>query len=103
MEAGRTIPLLSTIAPQAVDSPAGSHDCQRAECLAPFVGARLADLFEGMAETYEIARTDGERDLVFLMLNEQATSMRKLITSFVQSGEPPIERIIPLYDETDNP
>ena len=88
---------------QTADLPAGSHDGPRAECFAPYVGARLADLFQRMAETYEMARSDGERDLVLIMLDDQATSIRRWITSSVESGEPPIERIIPLDEEMDDP
>lgn len=88
---------------QTADLPAGSHDGPRAECLAPYVGARLADLFDRMTETYEMARSDGERDLVLTMLDAQAASVRKWITSSREAGDPPFEQLVPLDEEMDDP
>ena len=66
----------------------------RADYFSRVVDGRLADLFESIAEAYDKARSDGERQFVVFVLGGTVRSAREYITYLEASGEPPLERLI---------
>lgn len=83
---------------QIATPPTVSPDGTRAEHFAHVVDGRLADLFEGIAETYDKARTDGERQLVVSILSGTATSLSSCLASMVGFGDPPIQSVTPIEE-----
>ncbi len=75
-----------------------SHNATRAEHFAQVVDGQLADLFAGIAETYDMTRSDGERRLVVFFLSGAATSAHKWMVSAVEWGDPPLGPIVPLEE-----
>ena len=89
--------------PQSVDdggdsrkanSPKGCHGARRAEYFSQVVDGRLADLFETIAEAYDKARSDAERQFVVFVVDGSVRTASESITYLVTSGEPPWERLI---------
>lgn len=93
--------------PQSSKQPAGSgtakrpefsQDRRRAEHFAQVVDGRLADLFAGIAETYDMTRSDGERQLVAFVLRGAAMSAHTWMVSAVESGERPLGPVTPIEE-----
>ena len=89
--------------PQSVDAesgspiartPVASADTTRAEHFAHAVDGRLADYFAAVADTYDKARTEAERKLLFELFSGPATSTTVWFTTFLNSGAPPITSFV---------